>query len=261
MLKDLELDRISHIQHGFFTRNNGASGGIYNSLNVGIGSDDDADAVATNRERAMARLGLGADALVTIYQVHGADVHVVDQGNTAKAPVRADGMVTRAKGIALGILTADCAPVLFADKDNDVIGAAHAGWRGAQGGVLEATIAAMETLGAERASVVAAIGPCIGGMSYEVGPEFPAPFLADNADHDRFFVPSPLPRWGATPAPTKTGFSAIGARPTGVRRITAVCSRRLRLRNNSDASFDHLCRRAVTGIAGNLCFMIGANLM
>jgi hypothetical protein len=190
MLKDLELDRISHIQHGFFTRNNGASGGIYNSLNVGIGSDDDADAVATNRERAMARLGLGADALVTVYQVHGADVHVVDQGNTAKAPVRADGMVTRAKGIALGILTADCAPVLFADKDNDVIGAAHAGWRGAQGGVLEATIAAMETLGAERASVVAAIGPCIGGMSYEVGPEFPAPFLADNADHDRFFVPS-----------------------------------------------------------------------
>ena len=190
MLKDPELDRISHIDHGFFTRNGGASNGIYNSLNVGFGSDDDADAVATNRKRAMAQLGLGADALVTVYQVHGSNVHVVGKDKTAEEPIRADGVVTRATGIALGILTADCAPVLFADRENEVIGAAHAGWRGARDGVLEATVAAMESLGAERGSVVAAIGPCIGGASYEVGPEFPAPFLAENPDHDCFFGPS-----------------------------------------------------------------------
>ncbi len=190
MLNDPALERIDHIRHGFFTRTGGTSCGIYNSLNCGFGSDDDGAAVALNRERAMARLGLGADALVTVYQVHGADVHVVQAGDAPDAPIRADAMVTTATGVALGILTADCAPVLFADRENGVIGAAHAGWRGAQGGVVEATLTAMEKLGAARASVVAAVGPCIGGASYEVGPEFPAPFLADDPDHDRFFGPS-----------------------------------------------------------------------
>jgi polyphenol oxidase len=190
MLNDPELDRIAHIRHGFFTRAGGASSGIYNSLNCGFGSDDEGDAVTINRERSMARLGIGADALITVYQVHGADVHVVGEGDAQDAPIRADAMVTRTKGVALGILTADCAPVLFADRDNHVIGAAHAGWRGAQSGVVEATISAMEALGADRASMVAAVGPCIGGVSYEVGPEFPAPFLAENPDHDRFFGPS-----------------------------------------------------------------------
>ncbi len=190
MLNSPDLDRIPHIRHGFFTRKGGASNGIYNSLNCGLGSDDDERAVTINRERAMARLGLGAESLITVYQVHGADVHVIDSGAQPSGPIRADGMVTRNPGIALGILTADCAPVLFADMENGVIGAAHAGWRGAQSGILEATIAAMVTLGAARGSVVAAIGPCIGHVSYEVGPEFPAPFLSENPGHERFFSPS-----------------------------------------------------------------------
>ena len=190
MLSDQKLDRIAHIRHGFFTRNGGASGGIYNSFNCGLGSRDDSDSVTINRGRAMSRLGLAANELTTVYQVHGVDVHVVENGVAQDAPVRADGMATRDAGAALGILTADCAPVLFADADNHVIGAAHAGWRGALGGVLEATIAAMEKLGAARGSVIAAIGPCIGGASYEVGPEFPAPFLDEDPGHGRFFGPS-----------------------------------------------------------------------
>jgi YfiH family protein len=190
MLNDPALGRIAQIRHGFFTRTGGASGGIYKSLNCGFQSKDDANSVAVNRERAMARFGLGAEALITMYQVHGSDVLVVGNGETQDTQVRADGVVTRCAGVALGILTADCAPVLFADKDNNVIGAAHAGWRGAQCGVLEATIAAMENLGAARESMIGAIGPCIGGSSYEVGPEFPAPFLADDLHHDRYFGPS-----------------------------------------------------------------------
>jgi purine-nucleoside/S-methyl-5'-thioadenosine phosphorylase / adenosine deaminase len=115
---------------------------------------------------------------------------VVTHDDRARTPVHADALVTRDSGVALGILTADCAPVLFADRDHGVIGAAHAGWRGALGGVLEATLAAMVRLGAARGSVVAAIGPCIGGASYEVGPEFPTPFLADHPENDRFFQPA-----------------------------------------------------------------------
>jgi len=191
MLNSPDLDRISHIQHGFFTRRGGVSNGIYNSLNCGLGSDDDERAVTINRERAMARLGLGAEALITIYQVHGADVHVVDSGAQPSGPIRADGMATRNPGFALGILTADCAPVLFADMENGVIGAAHAGWRGAVGGVLDATIAEMEKLGAKRTRIAAAVGPCIGRLSYQVGSEFPAPFLAEDSANARFFMPDP----------------------------------------------------------------------
>ncbi len=186
------LERIAGIRHGFFTRAGGVSDGIYGSLNCGFGSDDSADNVAVNRERAMARLDLDRHALVTVYQVHGTAVHVVD-GTARAAPPCADAMVTGTPGAALGILTADCAPVLLAEPGAGVIGAAHAGWRGALDGVLEATIAAMEALGARRASIHAAIGPCIARDSYQVGPEFPERFTALDAANDRFFGPSDRP--------------------------------------------------------------------
>ena len=142
-----------------------------------------------NRQRALASLGT-ADVLNTVYQVHGRDVVVADMGWEPKAAPKADAMVTRTPGIALGILTADCAPVLFADRRNRVVGAAHAGWRGAVGGVLAAAVEAMERLGADRQSIHAAVGPTIAQSSYEVGPEFPAPFLAEDAENRRFFRPS-----------------------------------------------------------------------
>jgi YfiH family protein len=179
------------IRYGFFTRVGGVSEGIFAALNCSLGSGDDVAKVAENRRRALAELGLGPEALVTCYQVHGDAVAVVDAPWRHEDRPRVDGLVTRRTGIALGILTADCAPVLFADPTVPVVGAAHAGWRGAVGGVLEATLAAMERAGAVRARITAAIGPCIGASSYEVGPEFPAPFLAERGDNARFFVAAP----------------------------------------------------------------------
>jgi polyphenol oxidase len=179
------------IRHGFFTRQGGLSEGTFASLNCGFGSSDEAAKVAENRARAMGVLGLSGDRLATCYQVHSADVVVVDRPWPRDQRPRADAMVTRTSEIALGILTADCAPVLFADAEARIIGAAHAGWRGALSGVLEATVAAMEKLGATPQRVHAAIGPCIGRDSYEVGPEFPAPFLAENAENAAFFRAAP----------------------------------------------------------------------
>ena len=186
------LEEVPGIRHGFFTRAGGVSGGIYASLNVGFGSRDATESVRRNRERAMAALG-GADALNTVYQVHGHDVAVVEEAWEHGSAPRADAMVTARPGIALGILTADCAPVLFADRENQVVGAAHAGWRGAVSGVLAAAVAAMERLGANRRTIHAAVGPAIGQPSYEVGPEFPAPFLAEDGANRRFFRPSRRP--------------------------------------------------------------------
>lgn len=175
------------LRHGFFTREGGVSEGIFASLNCGLGSRDDAERVAENRRRAMAALALAESGLATCHQVHSASVVVVDAVWPRAERPRADAMVTRRRGVALGILTADCAPVLFADAEAGVIGAAHAGWRGAVSGVLEATVAAMVGLGAAPARIRAGIGPCIAQPSYEVGPEFPAPFLAaDPADADLF---------------------------------------------------------------------------
>jgi purine-nucleoside/S-methyl-5'-thioadenosine phosphorylase / adenosine deaminase len=196
MLKPSEYLRASaldlaHIRHGFFTRQGGVSAGIFASLNCGFGSSDEAAKVAENRARAMAVLGLAGDRLATGYQVHSADVVVVDHPWRRGEAPRVDGMVTRTPEIALGILTADCAPVLFADGEARVIGAAHAGWRGAVSGILEATVAAMEKLGATPRRIHAAIGPSIGRHSYEVGPEFPAPFLAENASNAAFFRVAP----------------------------------------------------------------------
>jgi polyphenol oxidase len=189
-LRASSLD-LPGIRHGFFTRHGGVSEGIYASLNCGFGSSDEAAKVAENRARAMAALGLAGDRLATCYQTHSADVVVVDDPWPRAENPRADAMVTRTPAVALGILTADCAPVLFTDPVARVIGAAHAGWRGALSGVLEATVAAMQKLGAATPRIHAAIGPCIGRDSYEVGAEFPAPFIAEKAANAVFFRAAP----------------------------------------------------------------------
>jgi YfiH family protein len=182
------------IVHGFFTREGGVSGGIYASLNCGAGSRDDAANVRENKRRAAERFGLDARALVTLYQVHSADVLEISElpAPGAERP-KADAMVTRVRGAMLGILTADCAPVLFADAEAGVIGAAHAGWRGAVTGVVENTVRAMEALGADRTRIAASVGPCISQDSYQVGAEFPAPFLARDPANARFFAPDAEP--------------------------------------------------------------------
>ena len=181
------LDRTNGIRHGFFTRHGGVSGDIYASLNCGYGSDDDPANVTANRGHAMARLELAAEALATTYQVHGTTVQVVEDAGSPDNREKADAMVSRTPGIALGILTADCAPVLLADPSARVIGAAHAGWRGAFTGVLEETVAAMERLGAHAGDITAGVGPCIAQESYEVGPEFRARFVAADAANQAFF--------------------------------------------------------------------------
>ena len=173
-------------RHGFFTRKGGASSGIFAGLNCGPGSSDLSGAVQINRARVAEALGLPPTALVSLHQVHSADVVLVTE--TPIAPVKADGMVTATPGVGLAILTADCQPVLFADPVAQVIGAAHAGWRGAQGGVLEATVDAMVALGAKRANIAATIGPTISQKAYEVGPEFFETFTDDDPSTQRFFA-------------------------------------------------------------------------
>ena len=185
MLEILTSDAIP-FRHGFFTRKGGASSGIFAGLNCGPGSSDLSGAVQINRARVAEALGLPPTALVSLHQVHSADVvHVTE---TPIAPVKADGMVTATPGVGLAILTADCQPVLFADPVAQVIGAAHAGWRGAQGGVLEATVDAMVALGAKRANIAATIGPTISQKAYEVGPEFFETFTDDDPATQRFFA-------------------------------------------------------------------------
>jgi polyphenol oxidase len=178
------------IRHAFFTRAGGVSEGIFASLNCGYGSADDESKVTENRRRAADALGLPVERLVTCHQLHSADAVLVERPWPRAERPRADAMVAGTPGIALGILTADCAPVLFADAQSRIIGAAHAGWRGALGGVLEATVAAMVKLGAAPQRIAAGIGPCIGQLSYEVGPEFSARFLAEDGGNGDFFVPA-----------------------------------------------------------------------
>lgn len=181
------LARLPAIRHGFFTRVGGVSGGLYAAKNCGFGSGDNPDDVARNRARCIAEMADGAAALVTAYQVHSARVKVVDTPWQPTDSPKVDAMVTDRPNIALGILTADCAPVLFADPETSVIGGAHAGWKGAIGGVLQATVDAMVSLGAARHRIIAAIGPCIAQASYEVGPEFRKQFLDSDPENDRFF--------------------------------------------------------------------------
>ncbi len=186
MLEFLTSDLLTGTQHGFFTRKGGASSGIFSGLNCGFGSSDQREIVAINRSRVAQAMDLPNDALLTIHQTHSADVAIITDSEQDIGP--GDGMVTNQPGIALGILTADCQPVLFSDPQAGVIGAAHAGWRGALDGVLEATLDAMETLGAKRANIRAAIGPTISQRAYEVGPEFLDDFMVEDMDNTRFFT-------------------------------------------------------------------------
>lgn len=179
----------SRVRHGFFTRQGGVSGGIYRGLNVGLGSADDREAVIENRTRVAGWFGQPLERLATAHQVHSPDVVVIDEswnGNRAQV----DAMVTATPGYVLGVLSADCGPILFADAENGVIGAAHAGWKGALTGVLENTIEAMIELGAKREAIVACLGPSISSASYEVGPEFVERFVATDAEYAAFFTPS-----------------------------------------------------------------------
>jgi hypothetical protein len=185
MLEIITSDALAP-RHGFFTRKGGASSGIFAGLNCGTGSSDQAEIVAINRARVADAMGLGVEALVSVHQVHSPDVVTVT-APLADRP-RADAMVTATPGLALAVLTADCQPVLFADAKAGVIGAAHAGWKGARDGVMEATLDAMEALGARRGDITAVIGPCISQTAYEVGQEFLDSFTDDAPEAQRFFV-------------------------------------------------------------------------
>ena len=183
--------KSANIVHGFLGRTGGVSKGIYASLNCGTGSKDTPRDVTENRNRAVTSLaGDCTAALVTCYQTHSANTIVVTEPWTVGESPKADAMVTDRPGIMLGILTADCAPVLLADREAGVIGAAHAGWNGALAGIIESVVAAMATLGARRERIKAAIGPCISQESYEVGPEFEARFRKHSEAYSRFFIPS-----------------------------------------------------------------------
>lgn len=187
-VRSVMLSQLAGINHGFYGRAGGVSTGIYESLNAGPGSDDNALHVAENRRRIASDMGVTPDRLMSAYQVHSADAIMVDKPFSGERP-KVDALVTRCPSLATTILTADCAPVLFADPSARIVAAAHAGWKGAIGGILEATLEKMCKLGAAKSRIVAAIGPCIGQASYEVGPEFMANFIAADASYERFFIP------------------------------------------------------------------------
>lgn len=183
----LTSDMLGAAPHGFFGRGGGASDGIFAGLNVGLGSDDDRDAVMENRQRVVDSLLPGAK-LATLYQVHSAKVVTLTEAPGFDERPEADAMVTDRPGLLLGILTADCVPVLFHDPKANVVGAAHSGWKGAIGGVNEATLAAMDALGASRDTICAVVGPCIAQASYEVDEGFRDRFIADDAANAAFFA-------------------------------------------------------------------------
>lgn len=184
------LNAFREIRHGFFTRKGGKSTGWYTSLNCGFGSGDNIDTVAENRNLVARALGASGPKLLTAYQIHSPLVATVTTPWTRDTAPEADALVTKIPGIALGILTADCVPILFVDPHVKVIGAAHAGWKGAYGGVVEATISSMEALGASRSHITATIGPAIEQTSYEVGPEFKDRLIEEATGNNRFFIPS-----------------------------------------------------------------------
>ncbi len=194
-IKALSLENIPGLAHGFFTREGGISEGIYASLNCGLGSRDERTRVLENRRRVAQHLGASDTQLLTCHQIHSAQAQIVTRPWGPEANPKVDALVTATPGLAVAVLAADCAPILLADPDARVIGATHAGWRGALGGILEATIAAMERLGAKREHIRAALGPCIGPGAYEVGEEFEASFLSADPANARFFHrPGPIAR-------------------------------------------------------------------
>ncbi len=190
MIQSDLLTQMNSISHGFFTRAEGVSEGIYAGRNCGLGSDDLRVHVLENRGRVADDLGVDRHHLLTVHQVHSAQVHTVAQIWEPQTAPQADAMVTNQPGIAIGILTADCAPVLFADHEAGVIGAAHAGWKGALNGILSATIEAMIQLGATREAISSVVGPCISQANYEVGAEFEAGFLDKNVTNKTYFIES-----------------------------------------------------------------------
>jgi polyphenol oxidase len=187
-LQSTMLAQLSGIEHGFYGRVGGVSTGIYESLNAGPGSQDLAEHVVENRRRIADHLGVTPDRLMSAHQVHSADALMVDKPFSNERP-QVDALVTRCPSLATTVLTADCAPILFADPAARIVAAAHAGWKGALGGIVEATLEKMCKLGAAKSRIVAAIGPCIAQVSYEVGPEFVETFLASDANNARFFIP------------------------------------------------------------------------
>ena len=182
--------KLNGMSHGFFTRGGGHSTGIFSSLNCGLGSGDDPELVKMNRDLVARALRVGDGHVVTAHQVHSADVAEVTSVWPQEGRPKVDGLVSNTKGVAIGVLTADCGPVLFADESAQVIGCCHAGWKGALTGVTDTTVKAMEKLGAKRDNIIAVLGPTISQVAYEVGPEFPKPFLDQSQAHADFFKPS-----------------------------------------------------------------------
>ena len=218
-----ELAALPGIRHAFFTREGGVSAGLYASLNGGIGSNDERASVMENRKRMAARLGVEAAHLLSVWQIHSPDVIIAKTAWDYDQRPKADAIVTSAPGLAIAVSTADCGPVLFADAKAGVIGAAHAGWKGAIGGVLEATVAAMEKLGASRGAVSAAMGPMLSQENYEVGPEFVAKFCGEDASNSAFFKPAARETHAMFDLP---GFIERALRRTGVTKINplALCT-------------------------------------
>ena len=184
------LSAIPGLRHAFFSREGGVSDGIYGSLNGGLGSNDDPAKVTENRRRMAEQLGVTIDHFLSVHQVNSPDVVVATGPWNGQPRPKADALVTNIEGLALGVTTADCGPILFVDPNARVIGAAHAGWKGALTGIVESTVAAMEKLGADRTGIVAAIGPLIRQESYEVGNEFVERFIESDAENSLFFVPA-----------------------------------------------------------------------
>lgn len=187
LAKELSVFQEQGVKHGFFTRQGGVSEGIYQSLNVGQGSNDQSDHVLLNRQYVAEYFGVLPNNLINAYQFHSAEALIVNAPFVSERP-KADALVTKQKNLAIGVLTADCGPVLFCDPIAGVIGAAHAGWRGALYGILENTILQMETLGARRQNITAVLGPTIGPQNYEVSTEFQQIFISENAHYSKFFT-------------------------------------------------------------------------
>jgi polyphenol oxidase len=219
----IEAETLAGFRHGFFTRRGGHSTGVFASLNCGYGSGDDKALVGRNRALVAEQLGVAADRLLTVWQCHSADAVTVSEPWAANSPPHADAMVTATPGVAVAVLAADCTPVLFAEREARVVGAAHAGWKGALTGILEATLAAMERLGARRERIAAVIGPTISQASYETGPEFIDHFVDADRANKRFFRPSTRPYHNQFDLPGYVG-RRLAAAGCGVVRDLALCT-------------------------------------
>ena len=213
------LKALPGIRHGFFTRAGGVSQGVYASLNCGPGSNDASEHIVENRRRVGRHLSAASDGVVTVYQEHGTTALAVSGPVDRQALPHADAIVSKTPGLVIGVLTADCAPVLFADPEARVVAAAHAGWRGAVHGIIDSAVREMERLGAKRARIAAVVGPCINQEAYEVGPEFEAQFLSIDPASSRFFARSET---GGRPHFDLPGFVAERLREAGIGSVARL---------------------------------------